>query len=209
VAGDAVEMIARFDEMALAAALDRLPEPHRTVFAAACAERLMPAYDAFATRSGRGDPKALSDILARLWDDLAGNAMTSAQLQSLIDDCMKLIPREDEVPWVPEQPAAEDAGAAVAYALRCRQNGRGQEAAWSARRSYEAQDHCVINREGINVNVQGSESRVAAHPAVQVELARQRRDLDDLSNTGDPRDAAARLRARAKTESMSFAWSRH
>jgi hypothetical protein len=68
-----MEMIARFDEKALAAALDRLPELYRTVFAAACAERLMPAYDAFARRSGRGDPKALGDILARLWDDLAGN----------------------------------------------------------------------------------------------------------------------------------------
>lgn len=41
-------MTVRFDETALVAALERLPRAHRVVFAAACAERLMPAYaDAF------------------------------------------------------------------------------------------------------------------------------------------------------------------
>jgi uncharacterized protein YjaG (DUF416 family) len=201
-------MIGRFNENALVAALERLPEQHRVVFAAACAERLIPAYDAFSRRSGRGDSKALGDILARLWDDLAGNVMTSGELQSRIDDCMRLIPREDEGPWVPEQAAAEDAGAAVAYALRCRQNGRGQEAAWSARRSYEAMDHYVINSEDTDVNVRDAEAGALAHPIVQAELARQQRDLEELSNAGDPKDIAARLLARAKTEGVSFSGSR-
>ena len=114
---------------------------------------------------------------------------------------MKLIPQEEEGPWIPEQADAEDAGAAVAYALRCRQNGRGQEAAWSARRAYEALDRYVINREDIDVNVPGAETQVLAHPLVQAELTRQLRDLQDLA-TGP--DTALRLQARAATEGASF-----
>ena len=78
----------------------------------------MPAYEAFSRRSGRGDPLALVGILARLWDELAGEEMTDAEVQSKIDSCMELVPQEDEGPWVPEQASAEDAGAAVVYALR-------------------------------------------------------------------------------------------
>jgi hypothetical protein len=94
----------------------------------------------------------------------------------------------------------------VAYALRCRQNGQSQEAAWAARRAYEALDHFVINREKIDVNKPGAEARVLGHAAVQTELARQRRDLDELLG-GDAKavqQAAARLRDRAQKESALF-----
>ncbi len=200
-------MMLRFDEKTLTAALERLPQPLRAAFAAACAERLMPAYDAFSRSSGRGDPIALREILSRLWDDLAGNAMTSAELKSRIDDCMKLIPREDEGVWIPQQAAAEDAAAAVAYALRCRQNGRSQEAAWSARRLYEAHDHYVVTNGNIDTNVAGAEALVLKHPLIQTELMRQQRDLDELSNVGSVANAVSTLRARAMTEGISFPWS--
>ena len=128
--------------------------------------------------------------------------MGEPELQANLDRCMALIPDEDDGPWIPEQAAGEDAGAAVAYALRCRQNGRGQEAAWSARRAYEALDHYVINHEDIDVNLPGAEEEVLAHPVVQSELARQLRDLEDLSLMGP--DAALRLRDRAAAEAASF-----
>ena len=200
-------MVARFDEKALVSALETLSQKRRVAFAAACAEHLRPAYEVFSRRSGRGDSKALGDILGKLWDDLAGDSMSSGELQSALDDCMKLIPREDEGPWVPEQAVAEDAVAALAYALRCRQNGSSQEAALSARRCYEAVDYYVINAENVDLSVQGAESRALAHPLVQAELARQQRDIDDLSKSGDANDvAAARLRSRARLEGVSFSW---
>jgi hypothetical protein len=119
---------------------------------------------------------------------------------------MCLIPSEDEGVWIQEQAAAEDAGAAVAYALRCRQNGRSQEAAWSARRSYEALDHYVATQENIDMDIPGAEARVLAHPLVQAELAHQRRDLDDLANVDEPSRmrATERLRRRAEMEGSSF-----
>jgi uncharacterized protein YjaG (DUF416 family) len=196
----------RFDEARLVKMLDRLPRDLRVVFAAACAERLLPAYAAFSERAGRGDPTALRQSLTLLWDDLDGKRLPDGEVQTNIDTCMELIPQEDDGPWVPEQASAEDAGAAVAYALRCRQNGQSQEAAWAARRAYEALDHFVINREKIDVNKPGAEARVLGHAAVQTELARQRRDLDELLG-GDAKavqQAAARLRDRAQKESALF-----
>ena len=196
----------RFDEAQLAGTLERLPQQHRAVFAATCAERLMPAYVAFSNRTGRGDPAALRGILTRLWDDLAGDRMQDSEVQSKLDACVALIPQEDDSTWVMEQASAEDAGAAVAYAMRCRQSGQAQDAAWSARRAYEALDHYVINRESIDMNKPWAEERVLGHPVVQAELVRQRRDLDevlDLSDV-DVRRVAGRLRDRAVAEGAVF-----
>lgn len=195
-----------FDEAQLAGKLERVPLQHRVAFAATCAERLMPAYVAFSNRSGRGDPAVLRGILTRLWNDLAGDRMQDTEVQSKIDVCMALIPQEDDGPWVMEHAAAEDAASAVAYALRCRQSGHAQEAAWSARRAYEALDHHVINRGNIDTTKPGAEERVLGHSVVQAELARQRRDLDEVLGAVDVdvRDVAARLRDRAVAEGTIF-----
>jgi len=191
-----------FNEAQLAAEAAKLSPQLRVVFAAACAERLLPAYERFSRQTGRGDLPKLRGILNRLWDDVAGSPMTAAEIQSNIDAALQLTPAEDDGPWVPEQAAAEDAGAATAYALRCRQSGKGQEAAWAARRAYEALDHFVIAQEKLDVNAPGAEARVLKHPLVQAELQRQKRDLSELlvadKNTAKP--SAAQFRARAATE---------
>lgn len=126
--------------------------------------------------------------------------MTSHDIDVSIERCMSLIPREDEGPWIEQQAAAEDAGTALAYALRCRKTGESQEAAWAARCCYEALDHFVINRDDIDVNEAGAEAAVVADPLVQAELARQQRDLDALRLHGEEKNIAARLRLRAIAE---------
>jgi hypothetical protein len=74
--------------------------------------------------------------------------------------------------------------------------GDSQASAWAARRAYEALDHHVTHRLGID-----NEARAAGHPAVQAELIRQRRDLDELHAANeDPADAILRLRDRARQE---------
>jgi hypothetical protein len=193
-----------FDEVQLVKMLDRLPRDLRVVFAAACAERLLPAYAVFSERAGRGDFTALRRSLTLLWDDLDGKRLSDDEVQANIDACMDLIPQEEDGPWVPEQASGEDAGAAVAYALRCRQNGQSQEAAWAARRAYEALDHFVINRRQIDVNRSGGETQVLGDAVLQAEFGRQRRDLDELLGAKDVQQAAARLRDRARKESAIF-----
>jgi hypothetical protein len=129
--------------------LSALPSILQVAFAAACAERLFPAYGAFCRSAGRGDEAALRELLDRVWDDLLGNKMTVKQVQDALARCMDLIPGEDDTPWVDEQPYAENAGSAAAYALRALEGGGPQEAGWAAQCAYEALDHHVIHHVGI------------------------------------------------------------
>jgi uncharacterized protein YjaG (DUF416 family) len=190
----------RYDEREIIRKLDRLDPRAKVAFAAACAERQIPGYMAFSQQTGRGDPYALIDILEHVWRDGRGDPMSADADQIELLRCMALIPRDDEGPWINEQAYAEDAASAVAYALRARNTGMSQEAAYAARVAYEALDHHVINRLGIE-----DDGHVSEHPVVQAELARQHRDLDELLGA----DAAlaqtvVRLRARARTEAAIF-----
>jgi len=178
-----------FEEAQLVEKIERLPHQARSAFAAACAERLLPSYSRFWKRTGRGDANTLAATLGRLWDDLSGIPMSDAEVEAEIKTCMELIPQENDGPWVMEQAAAEDAASALAYALRCRKNGLANEAAWAARRAYEAVTFFCENVEGngsgkvrmLDYSQRLSEyARHLANPLVQAELARQQRDLDEL-----------------------------
>jgi uncharacterized protein YjaG (DUF416 family) len=190
----------RYDETALVRDLARMEGASRAAFAAACAERLFPAYAEFCERAGRGNRDALAGILERVWRHLFGDPMSSEQVRAERDRCVALVPGEDDEPWVAEQAYADDACAAVAYALRALDTGEPQEAAWAGQRAYEAADHHVVHRLGVE-----GESKVLAHPIVQAEIARQRRDIDAL--LGARRDSVelfVSLRERARVEAPGF-----
>jgi hypothetical protein len=93
--------------------------------------------------------------------------------------CMTLVPGEDDEPVFDGQAAAEDCACALPYAIGCRRGGGGQEAAWAARRTYEAVDHFVIHSEHARIDQPGAEQQagaeqqVLAHTLLQAELARQ------------------------------------
>lgn len=201
--------ILRFDEALLKRELSRIPVSLRVVFAAAVAERLLPIYAAFSRKTGRGDPQSLMEILERLWGDIDGIEMSPEELQKNIDLSIELAPDEDDEPWVPDQHWAEDAAAAVAYALCARQNGGSQDAAWAARRACDALDDFVMTQEDIDTDVSGAQERITSNPLVQAELMRQQRDLSELVGA-DGHDVSAlahKIRQRAKTESISvFTW---
>jgi uncharacterized protein YjaG (DUF416 family) len=189
------------DKIQLLAKIEQLSQRDRTAFAAAIAERMLAAYAKFSNRTGKGNPSQLRDTLSRLWSDLEGNALSEAEVDRLINASDELIPGEDDRPWVPEQPAAEDAASAVIYALRSRRSGLAQEAAWAATRACDALDDFVVNHEDIDTNVPESMSRVLAHPLIQAELARQQRDLEELLQGSA---TVQGLRERSKAEAPQF-----
>ena len=187
----------RYDEPALVSALSRIGARFRAAFAAACAQRVFPAYQACSARTGKGDPIALARILASIWSDLVGGQIDGQGVRARLTECMALIPGEDEVPSVDEQACAEDAAAAIAYTLRTIESGEPQESAWAARRAYEAADRCASDMGKID-----DEDEAVAHDLVQLELVRQLRDLTELQ--GARQDSLApiiRLRDRAIAES--------
>ena len=190
-----------FDETELSRKIEQLSIKGRAAFAAACAERMLPSFAKFVTRTARGKPDALRDVLTRLWNDLVRDPMSDAEVDAQIAACMDLIPNENGGPWVQEQAAAEDAASALAYALRCRRSGLAKDAAWAARRCYEALDNYVINHEAIDTSIPGEEARVRSHPLVQAELGRQQRDLNELL-CGEI--AIISLWERSKAEAASF-----
>lgn len=194
--------VLRYDETALVSQLDLLQAPVGVAFAFACAERIVPAYRAFHALTGYGDPLMLESTLELLWKALEDDSVAKPALEQHIQACDALFLKEDAgSPWLLHS-AANDALAAVYYGIRCWRTGEAQEAAWAARRVYEALDRAVIERSGIDVNAGGAERTILEDSLIQAELERQARDLTELRQTED-RDVASvfrRLRERARKE---------
>lgn len=194
-----------FDKQRLLADLQRMSPYLRVVFAAACAERQMPAYRIFR----RGRVSDSSDDLMRALDEVWTNPIQGdgPELRRQLEACMQLVPREEFVtPWTEQASYAQDAGISVAYALRTRISGEAEDAAWAAQTAYELLDLFVINREDIDASLSGGEECVLAHPLIQAELSRQSRDPDELLATGeqDLPQVVTRFRDRAKGEASTF-----
>ncbi len=184
-------------------ALEDLPSLLRVAFAALSAERLIRAYEVHVNKSNKGN-LGLSAVLERLWRDLSGSPMSSDELQTSIEVCMQSMPNDDDA--VGEHAYAEDAAASLCYALRTRQNGSAQEAAWAARRAYEALDQFVIAQQGLKNTSSIDEEQLNSHPAIQSELRRQHQDLADLkslSRSGEHEGLLA-LRRRAQADAERF-----
>ena len=201
-----VNEMLKFDEPMLIRRLASLPRRARVAFAAACAERMAPAYRLFAKEES-DHISILEQALGHLWSDPEPRTPTNA-LESEIEDVMGIIPQEDDLAgvWSQEATNAQNAGMAVTYALRTRLCGDVQEAAWAARVAYEALDNFVINKEHIDTTLPEGEARVVSHHLVQAELARQQADLDDLGETSQGSQEAVfeRVGQRAKADATRF-----
>ncbi len=107
-------------------------------------------------------------------------------LQRLLSDVMASIPDEDAPRWVQTTPYGDDALSALAYTLTCLKSGDSQDAAWTARRLYDALDCYLVNRDDLSPSHPDEAERVAGDPLVQAELERQVRDLAELDEAANP-----------------------
>jgi len=198
----------RYDEARNVRLLGELSVQGRVAFALVCCQRLLPAYRRFWERARRGDPDAVEQIAARLWRDLQGDEMPGAELTAALDRCMLAIPREADG-WDEETQAyAENASAALAYALRTRLSGEAQEAAWAGARAIESADYFALRvPRGAGPMLFREKRDSTSHPAVQLELFRQERDLGELAaaeREGTLRAGLEFLRARGEREAADF-----
>lgn len=192
-----------FDEEQLKQRLQGLQPAARTALAAACAERLRAAYVSFAIRRRRKtDAAEFEAVLDRVWSDAMGESMSPREVGDALKKVMRLIPDEDEGTWEDAQAPADDAGAALGYALRYLKTGESQEVAWAARRAYEAADYWVTHAGGVDVNGPEGEKRALHHPVVQAELKRQEADLEELesADASSIGKVIARIRERARKD---------
>jgi uncharacterized protein YjaG (DUF416 family) len=175
----------KFEEQVLMRDLDRLPPRSRLAFAASCAQRLVDVYHRFLAQRGQSDRAADCDsALEYVWSHIL-TPSEGATAKQLLADIVALIPDQDAPGWTPLTAYGEDALSALAYCVSCLQSGDPQEAAWAARRVYEALDYFVTNRDNVTPGDSGAETRVLSDSMIQAELERQARDIDDLSHLGD------------------------
>lgn len=180
--------------------IEGLPRQLRTAFAAACAERMLAEYARYSEQAQIGKPDVLKSILTRLWQDIGCDEMSQTEIELAKETCDKLVPARPH-PSVPGPIIVEDAPAAVLYALECHQSGMAQQAAWAAECARETLEESVMEKEEIQGYPAEVNDRLDRHPLLRAEVARQNRDLDDLSRRAVTLDE---LRQRSQKEAREF-----
>ncbi len=183
----------RYDEAQLVQALDAEPKAARVAFAAASAERLQPLYAWFHEVSGQGDPEVLRAALDAVWDLVLGRP-SPGDLRQLQEAAESLVPDEDVGKWSEQSAYAQNAAAAVAYAVRSWITNDPQQAGWAARQVYEAADYAA-QQDTDDLNAPGAEDALLARPVVQEAVEGIRADLQAVSRPGDSMEVRNAARA--------------
>lgn len=196
-----------FNEPDLVAQLATLPSKLRVAFAALCAERQLPNYIRFSERSSWGNPNILKKALESIWQDVQGQPLTKAQLETILERCEPFIPTGEE-DTKEETAYAEDAATSVAYTIEARLTDDPQKAAWAARRAYAAVGHFMMSQLDSTTITPEHVRFALSHPLVQAELRRQQADLEELqlasAEKSLPAGVISELRDRARRDAELF-----
>jgi uncharacterized protein YjaG (DUF416 family) len=134
----------KYDETSLAKNLHDLPWSRRVIFASSCAERLMPTYHWLCLNSHSNDYEIVREALDAIWNiDSEVKRPTSLKITTLRVKLETLVALESDEGDAIGSAVAENAIAAVAYALRTWETDEPQESIWAARQIYEAADTIV------------------------------------------------------------------
>lgn len=174
-----------------------------SAFAASCAERLLPTYIRYSEKAclGAKQSQVYRDALDMIWRCVTGEDVDRQSIDEIEQICLSAIPSEDDA-WQVGEPYAEDAGAAVVFAIRTWRFCDPQEAVWAAQRILDAID----NYAGQNYPPNQHHS---PDTLTERELARQDRDLRQLEEPTEPsvvRSGLQEIRIRAQQEA-SFVFS--
>lgn len=162
-----------FDETSLVEELATVPGSARMAFAAAAATRQLAGYERIAR------DRQLRMLVVELWSAIQQPAVDAAAWSAKLEEVIALLPGEND-DWDTGRALADDALSSLAYAIRCLLKPEPQEAAWAARRAYEAADQAAIRLSGLQPGIPSNETSILAHEVVQRELSRQRSDLQLL-----------------------------
>lgn len=165
----------RFSEEKLKDRLGGLPDQEKNAFALAAATRLVNAI----TKTDKSKNTS-QRIIHDLWTSISENnngLVWNDELEIIMNE----IPDGDEIK-ITSDAIKEDALSSVAYAIRCFIDPKPQEAAWAARRAYEAADQAAIRALRVRPGSPASEDIILSHYFVQRELSRQDRDISLLED---------------------------
>jgi uncharacterized protein YjaG (DUF416 family) len=165
----------KFDERTVITRLSRMNAHSKVMFALCCATRQLNAWNEFSRRLAPEKLDIFRDVLEKIWKSLNTNVVPIGWKMTL-DEVMTLLPEEQDG-WAPFHVYADHAVSSLAYTLRCLIDSKEQEAAWAARRAYEAADQGAIRHLDIQPGTPESEKHLLSSVIVQRELSRQEYDL--------------------------------
>jgi uncharacterized protein YjaG (DUF416 family) len=150
-------------------------------FAAACCERLLPNYSAFAGEVRWGKPETLRAALDAIWDVLGGGTFDRGEIARHIEQCDAVIPDTEKFD-TSSVSAALDAGNAVVETLRSLLDGDSQRIVDVASFCRDTVDMYIQDRDQLDYNGDPLfETKISEDPLMQRELARQSATLSELS----------------------------
>lgn len=170
-------MVDVYDEGVLLRRVSGLDRSSKAAFAAACAERMWPLVERYASAAGIPSEKvkSLRTALDAVWRCVSGEAQDVANVQVLAES---MIPEEDDQ-WVFESGYGQNAIAAVAYAARTWLTDQPHEAVWAARQLYEAAEYAaqsqVVGAATFSPEVEDSMRQA---PVVRAALSALNADLE-------------------------------
>jgi len=174
-----------FDRESLKRRLDSVSTRSRTAFALACAERLMPLYNAFSERNANHRWSYLRLTADNFWGQLLKN--TVMPNHEFLNEYPSLAPNDG---WPTSEftllnPLAENAVLALGSAAECHDSEDAENAVLAAEQAYEAVDYLAQNAEGLDYRDIGGEDAILKSDVVQDELKRQMDDLAVLESTSE------------------------
>ena len=187
--------MALFDEADLKERLGALPDLARVEFAAACASRMSRPWRDARQTLGLAESDRLSEAVGSLRRYVRGGP--TSDWSGLASELVSEIPDEDEMTTA-SHAVLDDALAATAYALRTAATFDPKEAAWAAKRLYEAVDSCAQRSLSVRGFTPDVERALLQDPRVQRELQGQGRDLAELEAARDA-DHVPTLSERSET----------
>lgn len=193
-----------FQENELRDRLATLPCWKIVAFALCCAERLMPAYTRYSEKAGLNteDSELYANALELIWNQLLGQENPRQDIENIEQKCLGAIPTEDSA-WEHGEPYAEDAAAAVTYAIRSWLLCSAQEAVYAARRIYEAVEHYIANTIGTFPQSDADKQQIYLNPLIQQELSRQKYDLEQLETSLVQETLIIRLHSKAHEDAIT------
>lgn len=198
---DEVVAMSGYDEARIAGVVGSLGREARTAFAAACAERIWPLVERYASAVSLPirDRQVLRDALDTVWG-VANGAGSDEDLRLAQEAAEALVPFEGDG-WMLESGYAQNGIAAIAYAARTWLSDNPQEAVWAACQVYEVADYAAQQNQASMARVFSAEveAELADAPVVQASI---RGIFDDLAAAG--RDSAEAVRRRASDAADAF-----
>jgi uncharacterized protein YjaG (DUF416 family) len=173
--------------------LKLLSAQQQMAFGAMCCERHLPEYLRFSAEQDWGDPDALRLAIDSAWTMVVDDKkMNQQELKGLLEKCIAATPDSDEFPTVISD-YAQDVAIMVCLLLQFLENCNPVAIVQVASRARDLIDAKVQVESKLEPTDPKLEEKIASGELMVSEIAKQKSDLEMVSNAKEPLELA-RLR---------------